>query len=1452
MAAIRKAQLASSRLTLKDKTLRANLDANAASLNAETNKLSENETSSQINDFTDQPKHTKKIKTEEKKLPLFSTFVAKLSSTDLYSDELDLTELHDSLHDVELNDVGAVLKRLCDVEASLQVIISERQIQCLRDFLSIKRGVNQLVVRINKDWVQRDDGVKNFLKIIDEQFQSTHGKLRTTEKYVDSLTSSETKTKVTTKRVTRERIRNSYDVVSTVPAQSPLLPETLYVYEYLGLPRLILRSVPKSHDQKREDKKMTDLSPLWTYVLAEATQEVQKSGKKKGSKKPVSSAIKPVTFDEWLLRYKDEIKILHKIYHGLDYINIEHDFNFYLPGDSSRLDNMDMDTVPESFNVLDYFSFYNDPTGETTESILSGELKATLQELLDNGEEMATPEYEKEIELADKGAYVVNMKKWFYRRFVEEVATTGMTPLTDELLSVLFINWDSIVVLEPELEVVRSDLLQYYGTYGRAATFEYNMSREGMTIETVGHLLAHKVLESTLRLVQTVFESKISDLKFKRICINLGRLIIRGPILHTSITRNATTTMKQLMHTLGKKFHCIQFKKFQYDDFNAKLHIERTYESDRPPVLLARHLHEDLDEKRINSLKKANSLSGNLLTSAELDEFNYTDGLDLVMDTQRHFSILTRFEAISGYSGTDLLSSFIDSNEGIKYEKVDNLEYLLAQSVEQQITELNRQKTKRPSVLKTMLSSAKATSSATQNPTIIRIEKRTPELDGTNLSKVVSTIEVKTTQKKPNLINAASILSEPVRTNVDMIIPGGSRMVQGGKGKRAVYPTKQAYHIAGAIAFYEVDKAANSSRKGTTLFKKYGQGIVNAVPHLGVPEIIAASSDRKAIIFGLDVSSFDIAQKFTNHIIEGAMRKGLIGDDRLTGGRTLNDMTPADMANELLTNTPPRHKYQTPLGYVLVRQGGNKSGVFWTGIQNNIVNVSNHEMATQECSKRLIQARRDGILDANVIETRYHIRVFGDDSTFIAEYDKELTREQIIFICETFVASYIDTAGKLGFEINARKGMIGVGGAEYLKNTAIYGNIKSVNQVKFRATEKSAVYHSSASEKLTMFRDISDLSITRGMDENRTWKYLFMMMPIDLTIRAGCFRLHFLAPCMAAIGRMYLGGTLNNRMIVSSYGQHIGWQFDIDVIRISNSLGAVSDSAYDSITKRVTTLDNFKESQALLESQTTVVGTLPREYAEYSKENMLRRILASAVVGPLARIETSVNAYNIVIALLRGTVGKSLPIHRLNFGFSKTILQPLTRFDRSPYTVQSLQYRRMLTEWGLNNDRISTFDPKSKLQRAIAQCDQHMPVDFDIETVYRMYQRKGSYGVFVILTYYGVPPTLINQIIVAAATLDAQVGEDKYAVDLGVYSSQASQIGVTDTVLESILSSTFKQPLIDRALTYVMLHQQTLLFALLGKRLLRVDLNARIQGIAALEADTLKLSVLSKLLLSIE
>ena len=138
-------------------------------------------------------------------------------------------------------------------------------------------------------------------------------------------------------------------------------------------------------------------------------------------------------------------------------------------------------------------------------------------------------------------------------------------------------------------------------------------------------------------------------------------------------------------------------------------------------------------------------------------------------------------------------------------------------------------------------------------------------------------------------------------------------------------------------------------------------------------------------------------------------------------------------------------------------------------------------------------------------------------------YKESITNDEVLFICATFVEAYQMTAGTLGFEINPQKGIIGRGGAEYLKNSTIYGNFKAVNQVKFWGSEKSASFHFSLSDKVSMIRDITELTITRGCDETRKWKYNLMMMSVDLTTRAGAFRYHCLSSIMSGVGKMFLG-----------------------------------------------------------------------------------------------------------------------------------------------------------------------------------------------------------------------------------------------------------------------------------------------------------------------------------------
>ena len=196
-------------------------------------------------------------------------------------------------------------------------------------------------------------------------------------------------------------------------------------------------------------------------------------------------------------------------------------------------------------------------------------------------------------------------------------------------------------------------------------------------------------------------------------------------------------------------------------------------------------------------------------------------------------------------------------------------------------------------------------------------------------------------------------------------------------------------------------------------------------------------------------------------------------------------------------------------------------------------------------------------------------------------------------------------------------------------------------------------------------------------------------------------------------------------------------------------------------------------------------GVLPRELSRYSKENILRSILASAALGPLSGIEKNVNMYNVILGIFRG-VEKPMKIERIKFGFKNMKVSDLTLEDHSPYSEQSVQYRRMLVHWGLNNEPISSFDPKGKLQHLMDSIYELLPIHFDIEMVYGLFQQNGALNIMVVLRYYGVPDIMITEMLAVVIALDLQMGDDKYAVDMGVYSSQAAQIGVTDSILDAI------------------------------------------------------------------
>nr|WNT98849.1 VP1 [Scylla paramamosain reovirus] len=1371
-----------------------------------------------------------------------------------FLDSTPFTTLHNSLYGQQIHSIDDELAQICKLEYELQTQIADEQITALKHFLTIRTGSPQEIQYVDKEWMKSNQHVSSFLGDVKLMFGDTAGKFRSTSKSVDSIHSITSDVQVTRKKQTRSQIRNSYRVQKKHKVQQPLKPNTLYVYKYKGLPRVVLRFVPKvdttsnsnssSASDSKKDKdafSYDDLSPTWKYILTEA--------KRAFPDRSYSDCIHPMTWEEWLEENQDHVKVLTQYAHQLDYVTLLQDFNLYVSGGASRVRNIDMSTLPTSINVLDHFELYGDASMK--EYVRSGEWYGLLREIEQEG--MTVNESEKVF--ANPDTYVLNVKKYFLRRFQQEIASTGMTPLTDELLNIMFVHWNIIVTAEPKLQVIKDDLLKYYSRYGVDATFDYNMKRSEMKVVTRGHLLAHKVLECALSIVETIYTYDIQDETFKDILIDLGRLIMRDPIYGTTTVRDATTVMKQLMYTQGTQFRRIMFKKYDYSNFNEKLVLKGEQMTNEPPTLLATTHYEEMDKKRIDALIKANQRAGNILSQSSIERCRYTDSLDLVGDANRYFSALTTLEAVAGFASSDLLSGFIDSNESIEFTGTAHLRKLLYHSVREQITTLNTSTVPRPSLPKVLLSSAKDTASASIEPLTFRIYKTTPEYDGESLNLVESTVEMSTRQKKPNLMKAAEILRSTVTTNQEMIISGGTRAVQGGKGARAVYPTKQPYHIAGSLLFHKVDTIVNANKKYRGVSNKYGQGISNAIPHIGVPEIIAVSSDGMAICLALDVSAFDVAQKYTEADIELAMRDGFLDSEisMISGETVLERMNPADLANNLLTNTPPRYKYQTALGDIIILQHGNRSGVPWTGTQNDLVNVSNHHMAYDEYKKRVAELQRQGKISIDVNDKHHIVRVFGDDSTFIMTYDEPPSAEEVHLMCATFVESYQDTAGTLGFAINARKGMIGRYGSEYLKNSAIYGNIKSVNQVKFRGSEKSASYHFGVSEKVSMIRDITDLTITRGCDETRKWKYNLMMLPVDLTTRAGAFRMHNLCSIMTGVGKMYLGGTLNNKLIASYHGSSFGWNFDDNLIKTANSIGAISDSSYDAISTKITNLADFKDSQQRITRDIITSGRLPQHLNRYGKSNILRHILASAAMGPLSQIEKNVNAYNVVMGILNGKLEAPTVLERLNMGFKYVVMSDLKQDDYSPYSCQGLQYRRMLVHWGLNDSRITSFDPKGKLQHLLAKNSQILPIHFDIEFVYRLYLQAGTMGFLQVMSYYQLPDTLTHEMLAAVVALELQLGNDKYAVDMGVYSSQAGQIRINDALMDSIIQHRRGPPLpiIDRTLNRLLLHTYMLMFGLMGKSIDSTKIDPTLSWRAILESNDQRIAQLSELLTAV-
>ena len=255
-----------------------------------------------------------------------------------------------------------------------------------------------------------------------------------------------------------------------------------------------------------------------------------------------------------------------------------------------------------------------------------------LLKLLKDLEEVGDDVSDVEREFAEINSYGLNLKKWFLRRFNQEVSTTGMTTLTDEMLNILFIYWDEIAEAEPKLQVVKDDLLKYYAVYGEKVTFDYNMKRGEMKIVTKGHLLAHKVLESGLKLIETIYTYDIKDEMFKDLCIDLGRLIMRDPIYSTGMVRDGTTVMKQLMHTKETSFNQIIYNEFNFSDFNAKLELIGMRHDNEPPTLLASAHYEELDKKRIDAITKANGI----LSDDRIKAMRYTDELPLSGDAKRY------------------------------------------------------------------------------------------------------------------------------------------------------------------------------------------------------------------------------------------------------------------------------------------------------------------------------------------------------------------------------------------------------------------------------------------------------------------------------------------------------------------------------------------------------------------------------------------------------------------------------------------------------------------------------------------------------------------------------------------------------------------------------------------------------------------------------------------------
>ena len=238
-----------------------------------------------------------------------------------FSEDVRFDFLHNVLNGNKVTDVKEVLMNVCACESKLQTVISQTQVERLKKFLDIKRGVDHKIKYVDRELMRSDLKVGEFLKSVDEMFKDTKGRFRSTERVVESISSTSTKMKVTKQRATNREIRNSYQVIATHNAPQPLESDTMYVYVYKGMNKGVLLIVPKTRADNLEEKiEIQELSHTWKYILREAKKAHPK-------RKNVKGLISPLSYDEWLKQHSDDVKVMTQMTHGLNYIQLEKNFN---------------------------------------------------------------------------------------------------------------------------------------------------------------------------------------------------------------------------------------------------------------------------------------------------------------------------------------------------------------------------------------------------------------------------------------------------------------------------------------------------------------------------------------------------------------------------------------------------------------------------------------------------------------------------------------------------------------------------------------------------------------------------------------------------------------------------------------------------------------------------------------------------------------------------------------------------------------------------------------------------------------------------------------------------------------------------------------------------------------------------------------------------------------------